>query len=180
MELTLNLVRYYVYAYTDLEKPGHYIIYTSKGKVTFTHEPVYIGKGTDVRMESHQHDGKNKRLKDFLENGSYDCFKIYSELPSHDAYQLESELIYKIGRIDLGKGPLVNESTGVHLPETREDQEIGPYHLEFNKMIHVMKALNSKRTIKEAAEALEISERTLYRYTKGYRLEKIDGDWVQV
>ena len=176
----VKLVRYYIYAYTNLDKPGHFVTYTSKGKVVFNHEPVYIGKGANNRMEAHQLNGKNQRLVDLIENGNYECYKIYSDLPSHDAYLLESELIYKIGRIDLGKGPLVNESTGVHLPETVDNYDIGPYHLEFNRMIHVIKALNSNRTIKEAAEALEISERTLYRYTKGYRLEKIDGDWIQV
>lgn len=180
MESTINLIRYYVYAYTNLSKPGHYVVYTSKGKVTFTHEPVYIGKGNGSRMESHQSDGKNKRLVDFIENGNYDFYKIYQDLPSHYAYQLENELIYNIGRMDLEKGPLFNECAGVNLPETKENYDIGPYHLEFNKMIHVLKALNTKRTIKEAAEALKISERSIYRYTKEYCLKKINGDWIQV
>lgn len=180
MELTINLVRYYIYAYTDLTKPGRFTVETSVGSITFDHEPVYIGKGAGDRMLAHQNGASNQRLMELIEKSNFECKVILKELPSHSAYAIESELIYKIGRLDLGKGPLVNESSGVHLPETDKSYDIGPYHLEFNKMIYVLKILNNTKTIKQASKVLGLSERTMYRYTKDYHLKKVDGSWVQV
>jgi len=179
--LNLKLVRFYLYVYLDLEKPGLYQVETSMGEFTFDYMPIYIGKGADKRMEYHQTEScRNQRLKDKIKEGTYECFIIKKDLPSHSAYSLESELIYKIGRKDLGTGPLFNESSGVNLIEAKKKSEVGPLHLEFNKLITVIYALNTSRTLKETARRLKISERSVYRFIKGYRLEKIDGNWVQI
>jgi hypothetical protein len=173
-------VRFYLYVYLDLEKPGIYNIETSMGEFTFKHTPVYIGKGADKRMEDHQTEScRNRRLKDKIKEGTYECYVIKKDLPSHLAYSLESELIYRIGRIDLGSGPLFNESAGVNLIEAKKDSEIGPLHLEFNKLMRIIHVLNTAKNLRKSAEALGVSERSVYRLIQGYKLEKVEGSWVQ-
>lgn len=177
----LKLVRFYLYAYLDLERPGLYHIETSMGEFTFDYTPIYIGKGADRRMEYHQTEScRNQKLKNKVKEGTYECFIIRKDLPSHSAYSLESELIYKIGREDLGTGPLFNECSGINLIESKKKSEIGPLHLEFNKLVWIIYVLNISKTIKEAAKRLQISERSVYRFIQGYKLEKIEGSWVQI
>lgn len=174
-------MRFYLYVYLDTESPGFYQIETSMGEFTFRHKPIYIGKGTDNRIEYHQSNScKNQRLKEKIKKGSFDCFIIKKNLPSHLAYILESELIYKIGREDLESGPLFNESSGVNLVEADKKIEVGPLHLEFNKLMRIIYVLNSSRTLKESAKKLGISERSVYRFINGYRLKKVEGNWIQI
>jgi hypothetical protein len=179
--LKVKLVRFYLYVYLDLEKPGIYNIDTSLGEFTFNHTPVYIGKGADKGIEYHQAEScRNQRLKEKIKEGTYECYIIKKELPSHLAYYLESELIYKIGRININSGPLFNETGGVNLIEADKYAEIGPLHLEFNKLILILKMLNTSKNLRQAAQKLEISERSVYRYIKGYRLEKSSTGWYQL
>lgn len=181
MQTLINLyMSNYIYVYVDISKPGFYQYTTSMGTFTFDHMPVYIGKGMYDRINSHIESAKNNRLKELIDTGDFDCYKISEDLSSHLAYKLEAELIYKIGRLDLDKGPLFNESAGIRLIEANKFDNIGPLHIEFNKIINIIKALNSTKTLKEAANLLEISERTLHRYKKSYRLQREQsGDWIQ-
>ena len=172
-------VRFYLYAYLDTERPGSYIVETSMGEFIFDYTPIYIGKGADNRMEYHQSCCKNPKLSEKIKKGTYKCFIFKKDLSSDTAYGLESEIIYKIGREDLNKGPLYNLSSGINLIETKSKSDIGPLHLEFNKLIHIIKVLNLSKTIKKASERLEISERSLYRFIKGYKLKREDKDWFQ-
>ena len=174
-------MRFYLYVYLDLEKPGVYNIDTSMGEFMFKHTPVYIGKGADKRMEYHQTEScRNQRLKEKIKAGTYECYIIRKDLPSHLAYVLESELIYRIGREDLGNGPLFNESSGVNLIEADKKSEIGPLHLEFNKLMRIIYVLNTSKTLKESSRKLGISERSVYRFIDGYRLKKMEGTWIQM
>ena len=172
--------RYYVYAYLDLEIHGRYEIDSILGKVIFEYEPFYIGKGRGDRMLSHQNGSKNIKLFEKINNGTYEIVKIKEGLLIDMAYALEHELIYKIGRSDLGKGPLVNESSGIYLHESKNIKEISPLHLEFNKFLLLLKALNKNKYLKDAAKDLEISTRTLYRLISDYKLYKIENEWSQI
>ena len=169
---TFKLMRYLIYIYLDLDKPGIFSYSTSHSIYQFDYEPIYIGKGALGRMESHEHNASNQKLKEFIESKNYETKIIKENLASHYAYKLESELIYLIGRIDLQTGPLLNESSGVYLTDAKTHEEIGPLHLEFNKMIHILKVLNNQKSIKNSATLLGISERTIYRYLKGYHIIK--------
>lgn len=181
IHLNLNLVRFYLYVYLDLESPELCRIETSMGEFVFKHKPIYIGKGADNRMEYHQSNScRNQRLKEKIKDGNFECFIIKKDLPSHLAYMLESELIYKIGREDLRTGPLFNESSGVNLIEASKKNEIGPLHLEFNKLMRIIQVLNTSKTLKESSIKLGISTRSVYRFIEGYRLKKIEGSWVQI
>lgn len=181
MNLKINLVRFYIYVYLDTNKPGIFNTNTSMGEFKFNHMPIYIGKGSDHRMEYHQTNScRNQRLKNKIEEGNFECYIIEKDLPSHLAYKLESELIYKIGRIDTNSGPLFNETGGVNLIEADKHAEIGPLHLEFNKLILILKILNTSKNLRQAAEKLGISERSIYRYKKEYKLEKSPTGWYQL
>lgn len=180
LDIKLKLMAYYVYTYLNLDKPGVYAVQTSTGEVIFDHEPVYVGKGTYDRMESHVKKCHNEDLENFVRTGNFDFQKIKDELPSHQAYQLESELIYKIGRKDLKKGPLFNKCAGVNLIEQNSEEDVTPLNLEFNRLILTIRALNESKSIKSAADKLEVSSRTLFRYIKMYNLSKVNGDWIQL
>jgi hypothetical protein len=175
----LKILRFYLYAYLDTEKPGFFIVKTSMGDFTFDYSPIYIGKGSENRIEYHQSSCKNKKLKEKIEKGTYKCFIFKKDLDSHFAYALESEIIYKIGREDLNKGPLYNLSSGINLIEADSKSEIGPVHLEVKKLIHKIKVLNSSKTIKIASIKLNVSQRTIYRIIKSNRLKSVDGSWIQ-
>jgi hypothetical protein len=181
MDLKIKLVRFYLYVYLDTNRPGFYNIDTSIGEFKFEYTPIYIGKGADNRMEYHQGKScRNKRLKEKIDEGNFKCYVIKKDLPSHLAYKLESELIFKIGRIDTNTGPLFNETGGVILIEANKYSEIGPLHLEFNKLILILEYLNTSKTLKAASKKLGVSERSLYRYIKGYNLEKSGYGWYQI
>ena len=173
----IKLVRYYIYAYVDLDSPVDYQVSTSLGIKHFNHQPIYIGKGRGERISSHCDGSKNEGLQNLIESKRYKYIILYDSLSNLESYRIECELIYKIGRSDLGVGPLMNKSAGIHLNESKG--EIGPLNIEFNKLLLIMNALNTYKTKRAAAKALEISERTLHRYTNEYSLSKVDGEWMQ-
>lgn len=179
--INIKLMRYYIYAYVDTTKSINAVYETSMGSYHFEFEPIYIGKGNGDRGTDHQKGSHNLGLNEVIKSGNFKYIELEYGIPSHFAYLLENELIYHIGRKDLGKGPLTNISSGIHLVEAKHVAEIGPLHLEFNKMLHVLKVLNQTKTIKEAAGLLDISERSLYRYLKGYKIvrDKVTKEFYQ-
>jgi hypothetical protein len=182
MNIDIKLMRYYIYAYVDLESPGNWEYDTSLGTVKFEHMPVYIGKGCGSRMEVHNKGSHNHRIDELIKKGNVEYFKIniLDNFTAHVAYRIEAELIYLIGRKDLGKGPLFNESCGLNLIEAKKHTEIRPLNLELNKILYILEILNQTSTIKEASNILGISERTIYRINKDYNFKKIEDDWIQV
>lgn len=97
-------MEYYVYILKDPRK---------------NNEPFYIGKGKGTRAEHHlkkydthnklKNNVINKILKENL-NVIVDYYK--TDLQEDEAHNLEIELISKIGRRDLGTGPLTNLTAG--------------------------------------------------------------------
>ncbi len=83
---------------------------------TRSHEPIYVGKGKKDRAWSHvnrkdSHPLTN-RLKHMKNKGVIPKVSIYAGYDEEFALFLEEELISKIGRKDLGKGPLLNLTDG--------------------------------------------------------------------
>ena len=82
--------------------------------------PFYIGKGSGDRYKRHltktslkAKNFKNNVIKKALKNGTEVLqTKLCVGLTSEEAYQLEEYLITKIGRRNLGTGPLTNLSDG--------------------------------------------------------------------
>lgn len=92
------------------------------GRKVVQHEPFYVGKGTGYRHEHHFNERncttynkfKNRVINKILrETGGPPVTFIWKDgLAEEVAYAMESDLICRIGRRDLGKGPLVNLSDG--------------------------------------------------------------------
>lgn len=168
----LKLVKYYIYAYTNTENPGTFSYNTSMGVFIFNNEPTYIGKGYYNMGESHQNNCHNEELKRHIATEQFEYDVIERDLPSHLAHRIETELIHLIGRKDLQRGPLFNRSAGVNLVDASDYMDIGPLNIEFNRLMWILEELNKNKTIKGAAEVLGISERTLHRNLKSYKLKK--------
>lgn len=112
--------KYYVYVYLDPRKQGNY----TYGDYNFPYEPFYIGKGSGKRIESHVRQAKCKKIshcnplklnkiRKLLKLGLKPiCIKIEDNLSEIESFILEMKMILLIGRIDYGRGPLVNFSYG--------------------------------------------------------------------
>lgn len=79
-------------------------------------EPIYVGKGSSGRAWSHLRRRDmhpfTYRLASMKTNGVQPIITIYGGLDDELAMLVEEELISKIGRKDLNKGPLLNLTNG--------------------------------------------------------------------
>ena len=104
-----------------------------------SYEPFYIGMGRKERIKESQkrNDLVMERIDSIRKKGDNPIIiKLKDKLPRLQALKMESYLINKIGRKDLGKGPLLNTSSGISIisPE-KIFGEIGEYNLEGAKTI---------------------------------------------
>lgn len=108
---------FYVYVLCDPTIPGKYI----HGEFTFDYEPFYIGKGRGIRMYTHSCNSHLKNTKTIkraklvkIKKAGLKPIKIklFKNLTEEDAFQKETELIFLIGRRDLGLGTLCNLTNG--------------------------------------------------------------------
>ena len=115
---------FYTYVYLNALKSGNYVY----DDLCFDHEPFYIGKGKDDRYLHHLIKVKNKRkyksslkfsiIEENLKNGSNPIIlKLKENISEDESLNLEKILIKKIGRFDLGNGPLTNLNDGGHKPQ---------------------------------------------------------------
>ena len=108
-------MNYYVYIYLDPRKPGNFKF----ENYFFTHEPIYIGKGTRNRMRHHLVQRLKKKtlfynkLNKIISEGNEPIFyKLFDNLSEEEALKNEVELIKLIGRIDIETGSLCNCTEG--------------------------------------------------------------------
>ena len=106
-------MEHYVYIYLDTRKPGKYVY----NDLEFDYEPFYVGQGTKYRCISGLKNGgsfykRNKINKIFNDGFKPKLLKLYENITYENAIEKEIEIISKIGRNDLGKGPLVNLTDG--------------------------------------------------------------------
>lgn len=120
---------YYVYIYLNPLKPGYYYY----DDISFTFEPFYVGKGSTKWDRKKYHIAEAKRyaegkiknvdklnlhkLNTILQiKNKLKCEPIIIEIfqtdKEEEASSKEIEIIDKIGREDLNKGPLVNMTNG--------------------------------------------------------------------
>jgi hypothetical protein len=109
---------YYVYIYLDPRKSGTF----QYKELEFNFEPFYVGKGKGERYIEHIVESKsnfkinnqfklNKIRKIKNETGENPIIiKFKENLSEEESLKLEEIIIEKIGRIDLGTGPLTNLS----------------------------------------------------------------------
>lgn len=103
---------FYVYIYLDPRKSGSY----RYGELEFDNEPIYVGKGKDDRDLCHLKKAKNivleNKLKKIQLTEQPIIIRHKENLNELDAFDLEILLINRIGRKDLGLGPLLNLTDG--------------------------------------------------------------------
>lgn len=166
----------YVYVYLNPLRPGNF----QYENFFFEFEPFYVGKGSGERCYQHNTNSKNEHMKIILQelkekNTNPIIIKLKENLHSGEAYVLENHLINLIGRIDVKTGSLCNliggmENSNFFEPDSSVD-------LETNAKLNIIKAINSHRTIEEAAKALGISARTLFRKKKEMKIKKIKNQY---
>ena len=105
-------MKFYVYAYLDLRKPGKYVY----DNFTFDYEPFYVGKGKGdrkVRMNGYNVFFKDKYSEILEETGVKPTSEILlGGLLESKAFEMEIMLINLIGRSILNEGPLTNIAQG--------------------------------------------------------------------
>lgn len=109
---------FYCYALCDPRKPGKF---NYGPRMTFSHEPFYIGYGHGDRSEQHvkvakrnsHNSPKENKIRKILNLG-YDVVVVRTKTKStlKRAQAREVELIKAIGRADLKTGPLTNLNAG--------------------------------------------------------------------
>ena len=162
-----NTFANYVYIYLDPREPGEYVA----GDFTFTHKPIYVGKGQHERYKSHLVSTKNKKFQDFLnelkDNDILPIIQIVSNnLSGLESHRLESNLIFLLK----DKCDLCNESGGKYY--NSEETTISKFNLELNKTLQIVDTLNSCKKLKDCAKKLGISERSLYRKIKSLNIQR--------
>jgi len=101
-----------------------YYVYCHRNPTT--KDIFYIGKGSNNR--AYVMKSRGKYWFNYVKKHGIPIVEIlYENLTEEDAFKLESELIEKIGRSDLNKGPLVNTTNGgegssglIHSEKTRQ------------------------------------------------------------
>jgi len=139
--------KYYIYVFLDDTKSGKFIY----EDLEFDYEPFYIGKGSDDRIiNSMCTKGvfKSSKIKSIKEKGGNVIrFKLFENLENLEALEIEKQLISKIGRRDLNKGPLTNltdggdgrltsphsKETKLKISKTKKSQNLHNAHTEETK-----------------------------------------------
>lgn len=109
------MLNYYVYIYLNPLKEGEFCF----GKYKVKYEPFYVGKGKNGRHKVHLYitDNHNKLKQNTINKIKTSgknpiVIKIYENISEYTAFRLEKYFINKIGRRDLGLGPLSNLTDG--------------------------------------------------------------------
>ena len=110
-----NSKNYEIYVYCDPRRPGIY----KYENYTFTHKPIYIGKGSMKwkRKYTHLNKSSNRRFKNLVAQLKRrglipKLVTVYKSISESAAFDYEKKLIKLIGRADKGPGPLFNSTDG--------------------------------------------------------------------
>jgi hypothetical protein len=168
---------YYVYFFLDLSKPGFY----EYDNLYFNFEPFYVGKGNYQRIKTSLSRGSNFKMNKIKKVGknSIKVIKIYDNLENEESLLLEKEVIFKIGRRDLDKGPLVNLTDGgdgrltsSHIEEvkmkisnTKKSQNLSIAHSDETKEILRIKNLGQNNPMFGKYHTDEVKEKQSLKFS---------------
>lgn len=158
---------YYVYAYMNPNIKFDTVIHNTY----FEYLPIYIGKGKCGRKDQHLIHSHNSDLNEFIEDlkqqDKQPIIKIIADnLINKDALILEKTYIGELKKC----GVLLFNISSPAYDITQQTSEITDLNLEQMKLNHIKYVLEKSRTLKEASEKLEMSERSLYRYVKAMNI----------
>jgi hypothetical protein len=169
---------YFVYCYYDNRKSGNYEF----SDMCFLYEPFYIGKGkyTERRKYSRAKQHLNeKRNRNVFKNGKINHIKeecgcipfieiLYDNISEEEAILHEKELIAKIGRYNIGNGPLTNLTDGgegssgyIQSKETKD------------KRVESLKKSTLMETLKSEKYKNQLSKRAKEWWTDERKIEKL-------
>ncbi len=165
--------QYYVYVLLDSSKKGNFVY----GDVSFVNEPFYIGKGIGNRIRNTVKDKYNSykfRKISKMKESKIDIIseKIFENLSNEDAIRLEIDLISKIGRRDMKRGPLSNLTDGgdgrlssphsdevkLKISKTKKEQNIRTVHTDDTKNFLSIINSGSKNPMYGNTHSCEVKE----------------------
>ena len=140
--------KYYIYLFLDSSRPGEFVY----DDIKLEYEPFYVGKGTGDRIKLSLLDRESafkvNKVKS-LRNRGFEIIslKLFDGLENEESLKIEKDLIKKIGRRDLGLGPLTNltdggdgrltsphsDETKSKISETKKSQALSFKHSENTK-----------------------------------------------
>jgi len=170
---------YYVYVFMDptIKKK----IKTGINEISFNYEPFYIGKGIGNRIDNTERNCSVNSRVDYLRKNGMDpiIIRVKENMSNLYAHKLENYLIEKIGRSDIGKGPLLNLSGGISFVNVENIEfDFTDLNLERNVNSMILDSLNKSKTLREASKKLGMSERTMYRKIKDLDIIRRDNKYV--
>lgn len=176
---------YYVYQYYD----------------PILKEPIYIGKGFRYRSKTHLNRKDDhpltKRIKEIRKLGKQPIISIIkNNLSEKQALKLEGQLERKIGRKNIGKGPLLNKipcgyqgTSGYKWSKEQKQKRCGSGNPMFGKHISEKhKEILKQRCGKNSATygkshsketKIKISKIILGKYSKG-EIKKRTKEWIVI
>ena len=165
--------KYYVYAFLDMKKPGNF---TYLGvEFVFDYEPFYIGKGNQGRINTSICRGSQFKMNKIrkVSPKNVKIIKLFEDIENREALDIEIDLISKIGRRDLSKGPLVNLTDGgdgrlesphseevkMKISRTKKMQGLSIPHTDETKEILRIKNLGEKNPMFGKQHTEEVKEK---------------------
>jgi hypothetical protein len=167
-------MEYFVYVIQDMRVSEDTVYQIGDHTIQFAYRPVYVGRGWGEGHLNHaREDGESPISRELRERREHSLIeRVATGMSWQSSVILESGLISTLGRSDLGTGPLLNGESRISWAEDPNQCEIGPLNLELNRLDLILSRLNRVRPIRKAADSLGVSERTLYRMIRDYRIEK--------
>lgn len=168
--------KHYTYIYFDTRFKWNYTCTNKWFSITFNYKPIYVGKGIRERylshlMEAYENKDNNshkcnviRKIK--IETGNDPVIeKVLKNVSNKESIRLEKFLIELIGRQDLGKGPLLNKTSG-------GEGALGRILTEFSRK-------KISQSLIKYFEKNEVSDETRKKLSKTLKGKKLPLSWCK-
>jgi hypothetical protein len=150
-------------------------------------EPFYVGKGRRYRAYDSSKCTRSNHWINYVNKYGFDVIILENNLTEKEAFEKETYWIKRIGRKDLGNGPLINYSNGgeggsgrVFTKEHKKklgQRQLGSKNVSAKCVIDCVTGIYFD-TVSEAAVAYNIPPTTLSSYLNGKRTNKTNLKFV--